>query len=98
MNGFRRVTGRRAKWLLIHDGVREQLRSAIVERQRAIAGQMIASELLAALKRDGPRATTLQVRFLHQQADGLDREQSFTTRVAFLVRQLRRIERKLDEE
>lgn len=98
MNGFKKITGKRMRWLVIHDGVREQLRAAIIERHHGVAAQMIAREILAALKRDGPRATTFQVRFLHQQADGMEREQRSTTRVAFLLQQLKRSEEKLHEQ
>lgn len=98
MNGFKKITGKRARWLVIHEGVREQLRTAIIERHRGVAAQMIARELLAALKPDGLRATTFQVRFLHQQADGMERERRSTTRVAFLLRQLKRSEEKLHEQ
>jgi hypothetical protein len=98
MNGFKKVTGKRAGWLIIHEGVREQLRSALIERHHGIAAQMIAREVLAALKRDGPRFSTFQVRFLHQQAQGMETEQRSTTRVAFLLRQLKRNEEKLHEQ
>jgi hypothetical protein len=98
MNGFKKVTGKRARWLIIHEGVREQLRAAIIERHRGIAAQLIARQLLAALKSGGLRSAMFHVRFLHQQADGMEREQRATTRAAFLLRQLIRIERKLNEQ
>lgn len=98
MNGFKKVTGKRARWLAVHDGVREQLRAAIIERHRGAAAQMIARETLAALKRDGPRFTTFRVRFMHGQADGIELEQRATTRAAFLLRQLKRTEEKLHEQ
>ena len=98
MNGFRRVTGKRARLLDIHERVREQLRSALIERHRGAAVQMIARETLAALKRSGTRAVELRVRFLRRQADGMELEQRSTTRAAFLLRQLKRLEEQLHDQ
>lgn len=98
MNGFKKVTGKRARWLIIHEGVREQLRAAIIERHRGKAAQLIARQLLAALKPGGLRTAIFQARFLHQQADGMERELRATTRAAFLLRQLLRLERKFHEQ
>ena len=98
MDGFRRVTGRRARLLAIHERVREQLRSALIERQAGAAAQMIARETLAALAPAGPRAVDLNVRFLRRQADGIERAQRATARAGFLLRQVKRIEEQLHEE
>jgi hypothetical protein len=98
MSAFRSVTGPRLRWLAVHDAARDQLRGALVERHRGAAQVLIAQQTLAALKRDGPRAATLTARYLRQQADGIEREQRFTARAAFLLRQVRRSAEKLNEE
>lgn len=98
MNGFRRVTGRQARLLVIHERVREQLRSALIERDAGAATQMIARQTLAVLRPSGSRAVELRVRFLRRQADGMELEQRSTTRAAFLLRQLKRLEERLDEQ
>jgi hypothetical protein len=98
MNGFRKVIGKRARLLAIHERVREQLRTALIERHAGAATQMIARETLAALAPAGPRVVELNVRFLRRQADGIERELRATARAGFLLRQVKRIEEQLHEE
>jgi hypothetical protein len=98
MSAFKTVTGRRLRWLRIHDAARDRLRRALIERHRGAAQLMIAQQTTAALKRTGPRVTTLTARYLRQQADGMEREQRFTARAAFLLRQVKRATEKLDAQ
>lgn len=98
MDGFKKITGKKARLLDIRDGVHRQLRAAIITRHRGRASKMIADTSLAALNPQGPRVTELTVRFVRQQADGVEQEARGTTRLLFLRRQLRRIEEKLVEE
>ena len=97
MDAFRALTRRQARWLAIHDGARDRLRGAAIERQRGAAKILIASQALAALRRSGPRAAAFTARYLRQQADGMEREQRFAARAAFLLRQVRRTADKLRE-
>jgi len=97
MEGFRRLTATQRQRLSIHAGVREQLRAALVLRHRGAARLMIAEQAQAALRPGGPDYRRFRARFLRAQADGMDLEREATTRIAFLLRQLKRMEARLDE-
>lgn len=97
MDGFRRLTPAQRRWMAVHAGVRAQLRAALVLRHRGAARLMIAQQLQAALRPGGPNAGRFRARFLRDQADGMDLEREATTRIAFLLRQLKRMEARLDE-
>lgn len=98
MKGFHRLPETRRRSLAIHAGLAAQLRAALVVRQRGVARQMIARQVLAALRPGGPNAERFRARFLREQADGMDLAHGATIRGAFLLRQLRRLEAKLDAE
>lgn len=97
MQGFLQITGRREELQTIHDGLRAQVAAALQQRERGAARVLIAETMLAALRRDGPNYTELRVRFIRLQADGIELRHRASVRLAFLARQMRRIERKLAE-
>jgi phosphatidylserine/phosphatidylglycerophosphate/cardiolipin synthase-like enzyme len=59
---------------------------------------LLGEQTMAALKRDGPLFAAFTARFLRQKADGIERRERHTTRVAFLLRQVRRTAAKLHEQ